>query len=98
CGGTHVRQTGAIGVVVVSAWERFKGGHRLEFHCGGRALTRFRSLRDIVASSDRLLSVTPPDLPAAIERLQEQGRTQKRAMAALQTELSAFRAAALAAA
>jgi alanyl-tRNA synthetase len=98
CGGTHVRRTGAIGVVVVSAWERFKGGHRLEFHCGSRALTRFRSLRDIVASSDRLLSVTPPELPAAIERLQEQGRTHKRAMAALQTELSTFRAAALAAA
>ena len=98
CGGTHVRRTGAIGIVVVSAWERFKGGHRLEFHCGGRALARCRSLRDIVASSDRLLSVTPPELPAAIERLQEQERTHKRAMTALQTELSAFRAAALAAA
>jgi alanyl-tRNA synthetase len=98
CGGTHVRRTGAIGAIVVSAWERFKGGQRLEFHCGGRALTRVRLLRDIVAAGDRLLSVTPGDLPAAIERLQEQGRMHKRALAALESEVAVSRAAALAAA
>ena len=40
CGGTHVARTGGIGVIAVASWERFKGGQRLEFLCGGRALHR----------------------------------------------------------
>jgi len=40
CGGTHVARTGAIGVIAVASWERFKGGQRIEFLCGGRALGR----------------------------------------------------------
>lgn len=40
CGGTHVARTGQIGMIAITAWERFKGGHRLEFHCGGRALSK----------------------------------------------------------
>src|SRR4029077_13482463 len=46
CGGTHVSRTGAVGLIAVTAWERFKGGHRLEFACGNRVLVRFRTLRD----------------------------------------------------
>ena len=57
CGGTHVASTGVLGLVTVVSWERFKGGQRLEFLCGGRALRRFQLLRDTVASSIRLLSV-----------------------------------------
>ena len=30
CGGTHVARTGAIGVIAVASWERFKGGQRLD--------------------------------------------------------------------
>jgi alanyl-tRNA synthetase len=97
CGGTHVNRTGGIGVIAVSAWERFKGGQRLEFLCGGRALRRFRLLRDAIASSSRLLSVLPDELPASIERLQSDARDQQRAVAALKTELARYRAGDLAA-
>ncbi|MBZ5558787.1 MAG: alanyl-tRNA editing protein [Acidobacteriia bacterium] len=97
CGGTHVARTGGIGVIAVAAWERFKGGQRLEFLCGGRALGRFRSLRDSVTASVRLLSVLPEEIPASLERLQADAKDQKRAMAALQTALSRFRAEELAA-
>ena len=44
CGGTHVARTGGIGVIAVASWERFKGGQRLEFLCGGRALAGYRTL------------------------------------------------------
>src|SRR5207245_11500271 len=57
CGGTHVARTGGIGVIAVARWERFKGGQRLEFVCGGRALRAYRSLRDATTASVRLLSV-----------------------------------------
>src|SRR5262249_18070769 len=96
CGGTHVARTGAIGVIAVASWERFKGGQRLEFLCGGRALGRFRSLRDAAAEGTRLLSVAPEEVPAAIERMQADAKDQKHAMNAVVTELSRYRAEELA--
>jgi alanyl-tRNA synthetase len=80
----------------VASWERFKGGQRLEFVCGARALDRFRLLRDATTGSLRLLSVLPADLPAAVERLQADAKEQKKANAALQSELAAYRADTLA--
>jgi alanyl-tRNA synthetase len=95
CGGTHVSRTGAIGVVAVAGWERFKGGQRIEFLCGGRALRRLRTSRDILGASVRLLSVLPSELPSAIQRLQADAKDQKRTMTALQEELAGFRAGGL---
>ena len=97
CGGTHVARTGAIGVIAVTSWERFKGGQRVEFLCGARALGRFRALRDSMGAAARLLSLLPEELPAAVERLQAESREQQRALAALRLELAGFRAGELAA-
>lgn len=97
CGGTHVARTGGIGVVAVASWERFKGGQRIAFLCGGRALAGYRALRDTVAGAVRLLSVLPEELPASIERLQADAKEQKRVMNALNTDLSRYRAEELAA-
>jgi alanyl-tRNA synthetase len=96
CGGTHVARSGAIGIIAVASWERFKGGQRIEFLCGGRALGRWRSFRDTIASGVRLLSVLPEEIPATVERMQGDAREQKRAAAAVQTELAKFRARELA--
>ena len=38
CGGTHVARTGAIGVIVVPAWERYKAGTRVSFACEPRGM------------------------------------------------------------
>jgi alanyl-tRNA synthetase len=92
CGGTHVSRTGAIGIIAVASSERFKGGQRIEFLCGGRALGRFRTLRDTVASAGRLLSTGAGDLPATIERLQTEGREHRRVVSGLQEELARYRA------
>src|SRR5262249_17477428 len=97
CGGTHVARTGAIGVIAVARWERFKGGQRLEFVCGGRALRAYRALRDASAASGPLLSALPGELPASIERLQADAKDLKRAMIALQNDLARYRAGEIAA-
>jgi alanyl-tRNA synthetase len=97
CGGTHVARTGAIGTVVVSAAEKFKGGARITFACGGRALRVFRSLRDAVSGSVRALSVLPHDLPGAIERVQAETKDLRRTIKKFQESLAAHEAARLAA-
>jgi len=96
CGGTHVARTGEVGVIAVTAWERFKGGQRLEFHCGRRALGRLRLLRDATASGATLLSVTAADLPGAIERLQSDAKEQRRLLVSLHADLARYRAMELA--
>ena len=88
CGGTHVARTGAIGMIAVAATERVRGGSRLTFLCGGRALAGYRSLRDAVAGSVRALSVLPAELPAAIERLQADARDQHKQINDFQSKLA----------
>jgi alanyl-tRNA synthetase len=97
CGGTHVARAGEIGVIAISGWERFKGGTRVGFVCGGRALRRHRTLRDLVAASGRLLSVHEKELPAAIERLQADVKDASRRLKDAHAQLAGQRAAALAA-
>ena len=95
CGGTHVARTGGIGIIAVCGTERFKGGTRVEFVCGGRALTRFRRQREILASAIRQLSVLPAELPAAIDRLQSENKSQRAVARTLQSQLVAHEARAL---
>jgi alanyl-tRNA synthetase len=97
CGGTHVSHTGAIGVIAVSGFERFKGGTRVEFLCGGRALRAYETQRDVIAACVAHLSVLPTELPAAIARLQAEGKEQRAGARVLQARLVEHEAAALAA-
>ena len=98
CGGTHVRSTGAIGIIAIAGWERFRGGTRLEFTCGGRVLRAHRTLRDTVRDSSSLLSTGAGELPQAIERLQSDGKELRRRLKDADARLAAFEAEALAAA
>jgi alanyl-tRNA synthetase len=95
CGGTHVRRTGAIGSIAISAWERYKGGTRVSFVCGGRTVRTFGQLRDASTATARLLSVQTSELPDAVARLQIEARDQRLHARALGEQLAVFEAAAL---
>jgi alanyl-tRNA synthetase len=95
CGGTHVARTGEIGIIAISGWEKFRGGTRVEFLCGGRALSRFRDWRDILTAVTRQLSVTPPELGATIERWQSEQKTAQRTLRWVQEQLAAHEGRAL---
>ena len=97
CGGTHVSHTGAIGMIAVASAERFRGGSRITFLCGGRALDGFRLLRDAVSGSVRSLSVLPAELPAAIERLQVDARDLRKQVRDFQLKVAVQEADRLAA-
>jgi alanyl-tRNA synthetase len=93
CGGTHVSRTGAIGIIAVAGSERFRGGTRIEFRCGGRALEGYRALRTSIVDSTRLLSVLPGELPAAIARVQADSKNLRRQLEDAETRLAVFEAA-----
>ena len=95
CGGTHVERTGAIGIIAIGSVEKFKGGSRVEFLCGGRALERMRLWRGALASMQRVLSVPPVDMAAAIERMQEDAKASSRVLRGFQERLASHEATAL---
>ena len=94
-GGTHVARAGQVGVIALRWSEKFRGGVRLEFVCGGRALREFRLLRDAVAGSLRFLSVAPQDLPSAIEGAQGENKDLRRTIRGLHERLAVHEASAL---
>ena len=95
CGGTHVPRTGVIGMIAIAGTERFKGGLRVSFVCGGRALARFARMRASIEESIKRISVHPDELGAAIGRLQDELKAQRSIIRAQQGKLAESEAAAL---
>lgn len=92
CGGTHVSRTGAIGMIAVTSAERFRGGSRITFACGGRASRMFRAYRNAVSGAVRVLSVLPHELPGAIERAQLESKDLRKTVSRLQGQLAGHEA------
>ena len=95
CGGTHVPSTGVIGIIAITGVERFKSGSRVSFVCGGRALARFRRMRATLDETTRRISVHADELPAAIDRLQDENKALRQTIRAQQTKLAEGEAAVL---
>jgi alanyl-tRNA synthetase len=95
CGGTHVANTGEIGMVAVVASEKVRSGTRLSFLCGARACLGFEERRDRLAEAGRLLGVAPLDIVPRIGQLQHDAREAERSLRDLRAELAGHRAAEL---
>lgn len=80
CGGTHPRSTAEVGVVVVLGTERYKGGARVQFACGLRALGIMRARTALLSRAGGVLSSSLDGVPEAVEKLKERlGEAQARA-------------------
>ncbi len=93
CGGTHVRGTGEIGLVLLRRWERSKGHLRVEFLSGWRALADYRWKHALVSEWSSRLTVGERDLAGALERLAAGARNQERALAEARERLIVHEAA-----
>ena len=92
CGGTHTPHTGQIGLVKITAIERYKGGVRVTFLCGGRALRDYRRALQRLQQLVAQLTVGADDLPDAVSRLQEEAKTLRRAQQQAQQALAEYEA------
>ncbi|ERI94829.1 threonine/alanine tRNA ligase second additional domain protein [Clostridiales bacterium oral taxon 876 str. F0540] len=57
CCGTHLRNTGELGVIKIIKTENYKGATRIYFKCGKRALNDFQSKHNMVRNLSRMLGV-----------------------------------------
>jgi alanyl-tRNA synthetase len=87
CGGTHVRHTGEVGCIKLRRWERAKGGVRVEFLCGWRALRDYRDKSSVIWAMAAKFSVKDSEVGDAVERLSAQVRERDRALAEQQDRL-----------
>jgi len=78
CGGTHVPRTGAIGLLKIGRLERYKGGTRVGFVCGGRALAHYRRVLRGLQTVGADLSVHLDQVPETVARLQGDLKTVRR--------------------
>jgi alanyl-tRNA synthetase len=71
CGGTHPRRTAEVGVIVVTGLERYKGGTRVSFVCGHRALAAIARRLGVLDRLVSTLSAPPDDLVAAAQKARD---------------------------
>lgn len=78
CCGTHVRATCEVGLIKVLRLENYKGGTRVHFVCGGRALAAFQSGHLGLDGAARLLSAAEEEVVPGVERLLLENKELKR--------------------
>lgn len=89
CGGTHAKQTGEVGVVLIRSWERAKGLTRIAFVAGARAARDYADANRTARSIADLFSVARDDAPAAARRLADQHKELQRRLRQHETAAAA---------
>ena len=92
CGGTHPRSTAEVGCVAVLGHERYKGGCRVRFVCGHRALAAFRGAQRTLEAAAAQLSVPAASVPEAVTRIGDQLAAARRQTTGLQEQVAGLEA------
>ena len=95
CCGTHVSNTGEIGLIKIFSCVKFHDGVRLELLCGRRALAYFSEIAEQNRRVSGLLSAKPLETAAAVQRLLDAEAAQKQRAAGLEEAVFAQKAQAL---
>lgn len=92
CGGTHVAHTAEIGAVRLLRTEAVRGGTRVTYLCGGRAVRQARQAQAWLQAAARTLSAGVEELPALVARQAERVTAQERELARLREALAVHEA------
>lgn len=90
CGGTHVKSTAQIGLILVRKSEKVKQGFRMEFVCGDRALRTARKDFETLTQAAALYSAALGEVPANIRKSLEEIKSAQKQQHRLLEELAEF--------
>ncbi|MGO9085551.1 MAG: alanyl-tRNA editing protein [Candidatus Sulfotelmatobacter sp.] len=95
CGGTHVRQTGQIGSILLRKTEKVRQGWRVEFVAGQRAVSTARRDFSTLTEAAALFSAHIYDLPQQARKSLDEIKSLRKQREQSQEELAEAQAAAL---
>ena len=90
CCAPHVRFTGEVGVAKIVSAVAYKGGMRMTFLCGGRALRQFQKLQMTVDAIARKFSTAGEEALPAVEKQEAELKEIKKEKAALTARLEEY--------
>ncbi len=88
CCATHVRSTSEIGLFKVVSSERYKGGTRLHYLAGFRALSYFRECMAFLGEAGQILSAKQTDIVPAIRSLSNEVKELRFRLGSMERELA----------
>ncbi|MGV8089439.1 MAG: alanine--tRNA ligase [Methanothrix sp.] len=92
CAGTHVTNTGMIGMIKILRAERIQDGvERIEFAAGEAAVRASQARDDLLAGAAGILRVPNEQLPRTAERFFEEWKGQQKEIERLKEDLAAAR-------
>ncbi|TCU71700.1 alanyl-tRNA synthetase [Tissierella praeacuta] len=91
CAGTHLRNTGEIGLIKIRKWEKYKGNIRIEFVCGNRALFDYRWKSKMIKDISLLLSSKDTDVLEKVKILYNQKEDLEKNNRNIQEELLRYK-------
>lgn len=77
CCAPHVRRTGEIGMFKIQSVQNYKGGMRISFLCGFRALEEFRKKSEIISNLSGILTTNQENLADHVSKLKTQIQSLK---------------------
>ena len=92
CGGTHVAHSAQVGLVRLLRGEGIRGGTRVHFLCGTRALRQARQAHAWLHEAARTLSAGVEELPGVVARQADRLVAQERELTRLRETLGAHEA------
>jgi len=90
CGGTHVRATAEIGLVLIRKLDKIRGCVRMEFLCGMRAVRRARSDYETLLRVARLFSSPLDQTPSLVAAQRDALETAEKARRRLAGTLARY--------
>ena len=90
CCAPHVHSTGEIGAIKIVSAVAYKGGMRMTFLCGGRAMQQFQKLQMTVDAIARKFSTAGEEVLAAVEKQESELKEVKKEKAALTARLEEY--------
>ena len=95
CGGTHLRHTGQLGLILIRGCTKIRQDWRVEFVCGNRAESAARADGELIGQLSAQLKCAPHELNACIDRLLAEREAATKRLKVLLPKVAESEAAAL---
>jgi alanyl-tRNA synthetase len=92
CGGTHLKSTGELGIIKITNIDNYKGGLRIDFVCGKRALKDYDFKNKLITELRDITSVPDENIVKEVKRLKKELKNDEDKITELNKKLLKYQA------